>query len=119
MYPEEFDLAQDPALTPSKLGVVLGLPMYQGQPSGSSTGLAKTQGQQKPPSGVIYANPHQTVSGLNLPPGWEARVEGNGRVLYIDHNNKVRACPLIGFGFGFRLLQVSSPILCSTDKWDN
>ncbi|CAM9958615.1 unnamed protein product [Ascophyllum nodosum] len=26
--------------------------------------------------------------GMSLPPGWEARVQADGRVLYIDHNSK-------------------------------
>lgn len=27
--------------------------------------------------------------GLGLPPGWEAKMEPDGRMLYIDHNTKV------------------------------
>lgn len=28
--------------------------------------------------------------GLGLPPGWEAKMEPDGRILYIDHTTKVR-----------------------------
>ena len=29
-----------------------------------------------------------SISSSNLPPGWEARVDSRGRILYLDHINK-------------------------------
>lgn len=57
-------------------------------------GAPSTTGYPAPPTDIptVQGMPGYggwPVSG-GLPPGWESKVEPNGRTVYIDHNTKVR-----------------------------
>ena len=82
---------------------------YQAQQPGNPAGIVlMQQNMQLPrlPLSSMVVGTHQSGAGMSdiipsaqgphpgggmsLPPGWEARVQADGRVLYIDHNSKVR-----------------------------
>lgn len=47
--------------------------------------------------------------GLGLPPGWEMKMEPDGRMLYIDHTTKVRCrwyVDAVGYFVKARLLMM-------------